>query len=140
MNTINFINMDFVLQLICGMVCVITGLVFHAFSSWLKKFMEAFLTAVIGDPKKLGERAGRWVRSRNSSDGDGVRVRERYKHRAVRKVFCCFCCAFRSQTRLIYETPTQEEGTLTPPLHSDRVLSSHVWLFNTHRKKIFWVK
>lgn len=70
MNTINFINTDFVLQLICGMVCVITGLVFHVFSSWLKKFMEAFLTAVIGDPKEVGERAGRWVRSRYSSDGD----------------------------------------------------------------------
>ena len=72
MNTINFLNMDFVLQLICGMVCVITGLVFHAFSSWLKKFMEAFLKAAIGDPKKLGDRAGRWVRSRNSSNGDDV--------------------------------------------------------------------
>ena len=70
MTNINFINTDFVLQLICGMVCVITGLVFHAFSSWLKKFMEAFLTAVIGDPKKLGDRVGRWVRSRNSSNGD----------------------------------------------------------------------
>ena len=70
MTNINFINMDFILQLICGMVCVITGLVFHAFSSWLKKFMEAFLTAAIGDPKKLGDRAGRWVRSRCSSDGD----------------------------------------------------------------------
>ena len=53
MTNINFINTDFILQLICGMVCVITGLVFHAFSSWLKKFMEAFLTAVIGDPKKI---------------------------------------------------------------------------------------
>ena len=72
MTNINFINMDFILQLICGMVCVITGLVFHAFSSWLKKFVKAFLTAVIGDPKKLGERAGRWVRSRCSSDGDDV--------------------------------------------------------------------
>lgn len=72
MTNINFINTDFVLQLICGMVCVITGLVFHAFSSWLKKFMEAFLTAVIGDPKKLGDRVGRWVRSRNSSNGDDV--------------------------------------------------------------------
>lgn len=72
MTNINFINTDFVLQLICGMVCVITGLVFHAFSSWLKKFMEAFLTAVIGDPKEVGERAGRWVRSRCSSDGDDV--------------------------------------------------------------------
>ena len=72
MNTINFLNMDFILQLICGMACVITGLVFHAFSSWLKKFMEAFLTAVIGDPKKLGDRVGRWVRSRNSSNGDDV--------------------------------------------------------------------
>ena len=72
MTNINFINTDFVLQLICGVVCVITGLVFHAFSSWLKKFMEAFLTAVIGDPKKLGDRVGRWVRSRNSSDGDDV--------------------------------------------------------------------
>lgn len=72
MITINFINMDFIFQLICGMVCVITGLVFHAFSSWLKKFMEAFLTAVIGDPKEAGDRAGRWVRSRNSSDGDDV--------------------------------------------------------------------
>ena len=72
MNNINFINMDFILQLICGMVCVITGLVFHAFSSWLKKFMEAFLTAVIGDPKEVGERAGRWVRSRCSSNGDDV--------------------------------------------------------------------
>ena len=72
MTNIDFINMDFILQLICGMVCVITGLVFHAFSSWLKKFMEAFLTAVIGDPKKLGDRAGRWVRSRCSSDGDDV--------------------------------------------------------------------
>jgi len=70
MANINCINMDFILQLICGMACVITGLVFHAFSSWLKKFMEAFLTAAIGDPKKLGERAGRWVRSRNSSNGD----------------------------------------------------------------------
>lgn len=66
----NFLNMDFVLQLIYGMVCVITGLVYHVFSSWLKKFMEAFLTAVIGDPKKVGDRAGRWVRSRCSSDGD----------------------------------------------------------------------
>lgn len=72
MTNINFINTDFVLQLICGMVCVITGLVFHAFSSWLKKFMEAFLTAVIGDPKKLGDRVGRWVRSRCSSNGDDV--------------------------------------------------------------------
>ena len=72
MTNINFINTDFVLQLICGMVCVITGLVFHAFSSWLKKFMEAFLTAVIGDPKKLGDRVGRWGRSRNSSNGDDV--------------------------------------------------------------------
>ena len=72
MTNIDFINMDFILQLICGMVCVITGLVFHAFSSWLKKFMEAFLTAVIGDPKEVGERAGRWVRSRCSSDGDDV--------------------------------------------------------------------
>ena len=70
MITINFLNMDFIFQLICGMVCVITGLVFHAFSSWLKKFMEAFLIAVIGDPKEAGERAGRWVRSRCSSDGD----------------------------------------------------------------------
>ena len=70
MITINFLNMDFIFQLICGMVCVITGLVFHAFSSWLKKFMEAFLIAVIGDPKEVGERAGRWVRSRCSSDGD----------------------------------------------------------------------
>ena len=72
MITINFINMDFIFQLICGMVCVITSLVFHAFSSWLKKFMEAFLIAVIGDPKEVGERAGRWVRSRCSSDGDDV--------------------------------------------------------------------
>lgn len=72
MTNINFINTDFVLQLICGMVCVITGLVFHTFSSWLKKFMEAFLTAVIGDPKEVGERAGRWVRSRCSSNGDDV--------------------------------------------------------------------
>ena len=72
MNTINFLNMDFILQLICGMVCVITGLVFHAFSSWLKKFVKAFLKAAIGDPKKLGDRAGRWVRSRNSSNGDAV--------------------------------------------------------------------
>ena len=72
MTTINFINMDFIFQLICGMVCVITGLVFHAFSSWLKKFMEAFLTAVIGDPKEVGEYAGRWVRSRCSSNGDDV--------------------------------------------------------------------
>lgn len=72
MTNINFINMDFILQLICGMVCVITGLVFHAFSSWLKKFVKAFLKAAIGDPKKLGDRAGRWVRSRNSSNGDDV--------------------------------------------------------------------
>ena len=41
-----------------------------AVAKWLKKFMEAFLTAAIGDPKKLGERAGRWVRSRYSSNGD----------------------------------------------------------------------
>ena len=40
-----------------------------AVAKWMKKFMEAFLTAVIGDPKEVGERAGRWVRSR-SSDGD----------------------------------------------------------------------
>ena len=59
MITINFLNMDFILQLIYGMVCIITGLVFHAFSSWLKKFMEAFLKAAIGDPKEAGERAGR---------------------------------------------------------------------------------
>ena len=70
MNNINLINMDFILQLICGMVCVITGLVFHAFSSWLKKFMKAFLKAVIGDPKEVGDRVGRWVRSRYSSNGD----------------------------------------------------------------------
>ena len=70
MTNINFINTDFVLQCICSgfgiIFCVATG----ALSSWLKKFMEAFLIAVIGDPKEVGERAGRWVRSRNSSDGD----------------------------------------------------------------------
>ena len=87
MITINFLNMDFVLQLICGMVCVITGLVFHAFSSWLKKFMEAFLIAVIGDPKEVGDRVGRWVRSRFSSNGDDAPGWEGHKHRAARKTF-----------------------------------------------------
>ena len=43
-----------------------------AVAKWLKKFVKAFLTAAIGDPKKLGERAGRWVRSRYSSNGDDV--------------------------------------------------------------------
>lgn len=42
-----------------------------AVAKWLKKFVKAFLTAAIGDPKEAGERAGRWVRSRNS-DGDDV--------------------------------------------------------------------
>lgn len=64
------INIYFFLQCICGVLGIIFGVVTGAFSSWLKKFMEAFLTAVIGDPKKLGERAGRWVSSRYSSDGD----------------------------------------------------------------------
>lgn len=41
-----------------------------AVAKWLKKFMEAFLTAAIGDPKEVGDRAGRWVRSRYSSNGD----------------------------------------------------------------------
>lgn len=45
-----------------------------AVAKWLKKFMEAFLTAAIGDPKKLGERAGRWVRSRNSNGDDAPGV------------------------------------------------------------------
>ena|GEM_PF-3779227 len=50
---------------------------------------------------------------------------EGHKHRAVRKVFCCFCCVFRAHQRITYETPTQEGGgTHTTPLHSDRVLSS----------------
>lgn len=43
-----------------------------AVAKWLKKFMEAFLIAVIGNPKEVGGRAGRWVRSRCSSDGDDV--------------------------------------------------------------------
>lgn len=43
-----------------------------AVAKWLKKFVKAFLTAAIGDPKEAGERAGRWVRSRCSSDGDDV--------------------------------------------------------------------
>ena len=70
MININFINIDVALQCVCGVLGIIFGVVTGAFSSWLKKFMEAFLTAVIGDPKELGERAGRWVRSRNSSNGD----------------------------------------------------------------------
>ena len=41
-----------------------------AVAKWLKKFVKAFLKAAIGDPKEVGERAGRWVRSRCSSDGD----------------------------------------------------------------------
>jgi hypothetical protein len=41
-----------------------------AVAKWLKKFVKAFLTAVIGDPKEVGDRVGRWVRSRCSSDGD----------------------------------------------------------------------
>ena len=45
-----------------------------------------------------------------------LRVWEGHKHRAVRKLFCCFCCAFRSQTRLIYETPPPP-GVLTPSTH-----------------------
>ena len=64
------INIYFFLQCICGVLGIIFGVVTGALSSWLKKFMEAFLTAVIGDPKKLGERAGRWVRSRYRSNGD----------------------------------------------------------------------
>lgn len=43
-----------------------------AVAKWLKKFVKAFLTAAIGDPKEVGGRAGRWVRSRYSSDGDDV--------------------------------------------------------------------
>lgn len=70
MININFINIDVALQCVCGVLGIIFGVVTGAFSSWLKKFMEAFLTAVIGDPKKLGDRAGRWVRSRYSSNGD----------------------------------------------------------------------
>ena len=64
------INIYFYLQCICGVLGIIFGVVTGALSSWLKKFMEAFLTTVIGDPKKLGERAGRWVRSRNSNGDD----------------------------------------------------------------------
>ena len=82
------INIYFFLQCICGVLGIIFGVVTGAFSSWLKKFMEAFLTAVIGDPKKLGERAGRWVRSRYRSNGDDVPGWEGHKHRPVRKVFC----------------------------------------------------
>ena len=68
------INIYFFLQCICGVLGIIFGVVTGALSSWLKKFMEAFLKAVIGDPKKLGERAGRWVRSRNSNGDDAPGV------------------------------------------------------------------
>ena len=68
------INIYFFLQCICGVLGIIFGVVTGALSSWLKKFMAAFLTAVIGDPKKLGERAGRWVRSRNSNGDDAPGV------------------------------------------------------------------
>ena len=43
-----------------------------AVAKWLKKCVKAFLTAAIGDPKDVGERAGRWVRSRYRSNGDDV--------------------------------------------------------------------
>lgn len=74
MININFINIDVALQCVCGVLGIIFCVVTGALSSWLKKFMEAFLTAVIGDPKKLGERAGRWVRSRNSNGDDAPGV------------------------------------------------------------------
>ena len=43
-----------------------------AVAKWLKKFVKAFLKAAIGDPKEVGDRVGRWVRSRYSSNGDDV--------------------------------------------------------------------
>lgn len=64
------INIYFFLQCICGVLGIIFGVVTGALLSWLKKFVKAFLTAAIGDPKEVGERAGRWVRSRYSSNGD----------------------------------------------------------------------
>lgn len=64
------INIYFFLQCICGVLGIIFCVVTGALSSWLKKFMEAFLTAVIGDPKEVGDRVGRWVRSRNSNGDD----------------------------------------------------------------------
>ena len=71
-----------------------------AVAKWLKKFVKAFLTAVM-------------VMTLRGWEG--------HKHRAVRKVFCCFCCVFRSHQRITYETPHRG---YSHPLHSDRVSSS----------------
>lgn len=51
-------------QLIWRLIRFIAGAVGKAFSSWIEKFVEAFLRAILTDPEKVGTQLGSWVLSR----------------------------------------------------------------------------
>lgn len=50
-------------QLIWRLIRFIAGAVGKAFSSWIEKFVEAFMRTVLPDPEKTGEQLGSWVLS-----------------------------------------------------------------------------
>ena len=51
-------------QLIWRLIRFIAGAVGKAFSSWIEKFVEAFMRAILTDPEKVGTQLGSWVLSR----------------------------------------------------------------------------
>ena len=50
-------------QLLWRLIRFIGGAVGKAFSSWIEKFVEAFMRTVLPDPEKTGEQLGSWVLS-----------------------------------------------------------------------------
>lgn len=58
-----FLVFFILVQLIWRLIRFIAGAVGKAFSSWIEKFVEAFVRTILPDPEKTGEQLGSWVLS-----------------------------------------------------------------------------
>ena len=59
-----FLDVFILMQLLWRLIRFIAGAVGKALSSWVEKFVEAFMRTVLPDPEKTGEQLGSWVLSR----------------------------------------------------------------------------
>ena len=59
-----FLAVFILVQLLWRLIRFIAGAVGKAFSSWIEKFVEAFMRAILTDPEKVGTQLGFWVLSR----------------------------------------------------------------------------
>ena len=58
-----FLVVFILVQLLWRLIRFIAGAVGKALSSWVEKFVEAFMRTVLPDPEKTGEQLGSWVLS-----------------------------------------------------------------------------